>query len=238
MSVWRNQSSLRTKAGGMFSTTPCRLPASNYLVSGQIKYSNSARKQTQISDGNDGQSEKRGMGVKISMYVQRTGYKTHFRLAKLQTLARWMSHQPTAHISTFCFACNRPTTVGSVWQKSAAFLTVRSGLSLSRWFTARMTPDLQGHRSMSPISGGSSPLTQRNRFPTSSGRASTAMAPRLVQKHPPLKKLPNQRHPQSLVIYDIKPARWGVSPTWERKLKNEKSLPINGEKANPGDLNV
>ncbi|KAI9528042.1 hypothetical protein NQZ68_024798 [Dissostichus eleginoides] len=42
-----------------------------------------------------------------------------------------------------------------------------------------MTPDLHGHRPVSPISGGSSPLTQRNRFPTSSGRASTAMAPLL-----------------------------------------------------------
>lgn len=173
------------------------------------------------------------------MYVQRTGNKTHFRLAKLQTLARWMSHQATAHISTFRFACNRPTTAADlVRQKSAAFLTVRSGLSLSRWFTARMTPDLQGHRSMSPISGGSSPLTQRNRFPTSSGRASTAMAPRLVQKHPPLKKLPNQRHPQSLAIYDIKPARWGESNVRKKIKKNENSLPINGEKANPGDLNV
>lgn len=156
------------------------------------------------------------------MYVSRTGSKTNFRLAKLQTLARLRSHRRTAHISTFsCFACHRPTTGGFwFWQKSAAFLTVRSGLSLSRWFTARMTPDLQGHRSMSPISGGSSPLTQRNRFPTSSGRASTAMAPRLVQKHPPLKKLPNQRHPQSLVIYDIKPARWGKSNV-RKKIKKK-----------------
>lgn len=68
--------------------------------------------------------------------------------------------------------------------------TVRSGLSLSRWLTARMTPDLHDHRAMSPISGGSSPPTQRNRFPTSSGRASTAMALRWSTPHPPSIKLP------------------------------------------------
>lgn len=156
------------------------------------------------------------------MCAQRSGSKKPFpsgRAANTGSLAEPPGNRTHFNIFFFfCFACNRPGNRGVlVWlkkkKKSAAFLTVRSGLSLSRWFTARMTPDLQGHRSMSPISGGSSPLTQRNRFPTSSGRASTAMAPRLVQKHPPLKKLPNQRHPQSLVIYDIKPARWGGSPT-------------------------
>lgn len=172
------------------------------------------------------------------MYAQRTGYKNPISVWQSCNTASLATNQPTNQPHTFphfLLSCNKPQNGeswrgGSVWIKSAALLTVRSGLSLSRWFTARMTPDLQGHRSMSPISGGSSPLTQRNRFPTSSGRASTAMA--LAGPNPPLKKLPNQRHPESLVIYDIKPASWGESNTRKKikKNNNEKSLQINGEK--------
>lgn len=86
--------------------------------------------------------------------------------------------------------------------KVRVLLTVRSGLSLSRWLTARMTPDLHGHRPMSPISGGSSPATQRKRFPTSSGRASTAMA--LRRSKPPLEKTSQQRRPYRPATYDMK----------------------------------
>lgn len=96
-------------------------------------------------------------------------------------------------------ACNRDES----WINIVFTLTVRSGLSLSRWLTARMTPDLHGHRLMSPISGGSSPLTQRNRFPTSSGRASTAMALYWSKKN--LEKL-RQRRPYRSVIYYMKSA--------------------------------
>lgn len=58
-------------------------------------------------------------------------------------------------------------------------LTARSGWPLSRWDTARMTPARQPlPQPLCPRSGrASSPAaTHRNRFPTSSGRVSTAMA--------------------------------------------------------------
>lgn len=58
--------------------------------------------------------------------------------------------------------------------------------------------------------------------------------PSAGQKTPPLKKLPNQRHPQSLVIFDIKPARWGESNVRKKIKKNENSLPTNGEKSQAG----
>lgn len=98
-------------------------------------------------------------------------------------IASLASHQPQTFYHLLCMY---QTHRGG---KVSVFLTVRSGLSLSQWLTARMTPDLQSHRVMSPISGGWSPLTQRNRFPTSSGRASTAMA--LGWSNPPSKTLPN-----------------------------------------------
>lgn len=88
----------------------------------------------------------------------------------------------------------------------SALLTAKSGLSLSRWLTARMTPDLQSQRAMSPISGCLSPLTQRNRFPTSSGRASTAMAlagrTRFLPPSP--EKLPNNDAPTDLSFTTLK----------------------------------
>lgn len=63
---------------------------------------------------------------------------------------------------------------------AAGSLTARSGSRLSRCDTARMTParQLRQQRPLSPRSGrASSPAaTHRNRFPTSSGRVSTAMA--------------------------------------------------------------
>lgn len=97
-----------------------------------------------------------------------------------------------------------------------------------------MTPDLQGQRSMSPSSGGSSPLTQRKRFPTSSGRASTAMAPRRLRKHPP-EKTSRPTAPQSLAVYDIKPTRWGESNA-RKKIKKWKQFA--DKEAKPGDLNA
>lgn len=54
--------------------------------------------------------------------------------------------------------------------------TVSSRLSVSRWLTARMTPTRHGQREISASSGGASPLTHRNRFPTSPVRASTTAA--------------------------------------------------------------
>lgn len=95
-----------------------------------------------------------------------------------------------------------------------------------------MTPDLQGQRAMSPISGGSSPLTQRNRFPTSSGRASTAMA--LAGQNPPLEKTSQQRRPRSLVIYDIKPALGKSKGRKKKKLKLKRVCRQNGQKKRPG----
>lgn len=64
---------------------------------------------------------------------------------------------------------------------SGAFaLTARSGLRLSLCDTARMTParQLRQQRPLSPLSGRTSSPTarHRNRFPTSSGRVSTAIA--------------------------------------------------------------
>lgn len=96
-----------------------------------------------------------------------------------------------------------------------------------------MTPDLHGHRPMSPISGGSSPLTQRNRFPTSSGRASTAMA--LCWSTPP-RKTSQQRRPYRPVIYDIKPAL--KESNGRKKIKKEKLFVAKSWKTDPGDLNV
>ena len=64
--------------------------------------------------------------------------------------------------------------------RGVCFLTARSGLRLSLCDTARITPARQPRqqRPLSPRSGcASSPTARhRNRFPTSSGRVSTAIA--------------------------------------------------------------
>lgn len=51
-------------------------------------------------------------------------------------------------------------------QHVCSCLTVSSGLSWSRWVTARMTPARHDQLAMCAGSSGSSPLTHRNRFPT------------------------------------------------------------------------
>lgn len=59
-------------------------------------------------------------------------------------------------------------------------LTVSSGLSWSLWVTARMTPARHDQLAMCAGSSGSSPLTHRNRFPTT-----MAKNPRKLQhSHP------------------------------------------------------
>lgn len=98
-------------------------------------------------------------------------------------------------------------------------LTARSGWPRSRWDTARMTPARQPRpQPLCPRSGrASSPAaTHRNRFPTSSGRVSTAMAAAAPgtsaarsYRPPMLKSRPPARRSAS----ESAPAR---SATWSR----------------------
>lgn len=110
--------------------------------------------------------------------------------------------------------------------------TVRSRWPLSRRLTARMTPDLHDQRETSPAAGGPSPLTQRKRFPTSSGRASAAIAPP-PPAPPPAAKLPKGDAFTSLSFgTPTQGIRWK-----ERKSRN-KSCERNGAEGDPGALNV
>lgn len=93
-------------------------------------------------------------------------------------------HLPRARLpasSTHPGCAPRPAPRRGACRRAArtAALTARSGWPLSRWDTARMTPARQPlPQPLCPRSGrASSPAaTHRNRFPTSSGRVSTAMA--------------------------------------------------------------
>lgn len=121
----------------------------------------------------------------VCSLVARTTKQERKRYFSLPIQQECLTGQPTTTDFPICVSCTIPQ--GRI-KKISTFLTVRSELALSLLLTARITPDLHGNRATSPISGGSSPLTQRNRFPTSSGRASTAMA---FCWSKPLGKLPN-----------------------------------------------
>lgn len=111
------------RLGLCFPQPPCWLSASNYLVSGQIKYSNSPRKQTQISGGNDGQSKKKRGGGDINQHVcPANGLQKPISVWQSckHWLAGWATKQPHT-FQHFCFACNRPRTGGFGLVKVSCF---------------------------------------------------------------------------------------------------------------------
>lgn len=217
--------------GLRFAQPPCWLSASNYLVSGQIKYSNSPRKQTQISGGIDGQTKKEG-GDKSACVPSERATKSHFRLAELQTLARWLSNQATAHISTFFALHVTGRERGGFGLVKSQLLSLPSGRDCHCHGGSRLV----WHRTSKATGLCRRFLAARPRWHRGTASRPAPAEPRLPwplgwsKNTPPWKNFPTNGTLKASLFTTLNQLGGGESNVRKKMKKNEKSLPINGEK--------